>query len=88
METDKAVTETALRNIGRLHLGRGLKPTEDVRARVPQRPDLDYQRPVLLAREQAGIAGTYRVSSWGLTLPVRDTAPGEMEVGMMQRFLS
>lgn len=84
IETDKATTVDGLTNLGRMHLGKGLKPTEDVSLTVPQRPDLDYQRPALLARQQLGVGSTYRVSSWGLTLG--DVSP--MGVGMMQRWVS
>ncbi len=85
ISTDKATTEAALRSLGLMHLGRGLHPVDEVEVTVQQRPDLDYRHPVLLGRDQLGVAGVHRVSSWSLTLPVDGEGPALMRVGMMQR---
>ena len=78
-------TEEACRNLARMHLGRGLYPTEQITVTVPQRPDLDYRRPVQLARQQLGVAGVYEVSGWDLEVPAVGVAPGAMTVTMMTR---
>lgn len=87
IETDKATTAAALRSIGLMQLGRGLKPTEDVDVTVPQRPDLTYRHPVKLARALVGVAGVHEVSSWSLTLPASGAVPAPMKVGMMRRYV-
>ena len=86
VRSEKTASESGLRSLALMALGKGLRPTEGVSVVVPQRPDLDYQHPVLLARQQLGVAGTHRVSSWQLTLPVRGAAPASMQVGMMQEY--
>lgn len=94
IETDKAVTEAALRSLGSMHLGRGLKPTEDVDVTIPQRPDLTYRHPVKLSRALVGVAGVHEVSSWSLVMPVsgeppaqKKVTPAPMKVGMMRRYV-
>lgn len=81
VDTDKATTVAALRSLALMHLGKGLHPTEDVEVTIPQRPDLRYEHPVQLARAQLGVASTYRVSSWSMTLGGVEP----MKVGMMRR---
>ena len=85
IDSDAVATVEAATNLARMHLGKGLRPVEDVSVVIPQRPDLDYRHPIHLARAQAGIGATYEVSSWDLDLPVRGTAPATMPVRMMQR---
>jgi hypothetical protein len=87
VETDKATTVEGLTSLALMHLGKGLHPTEDVEVLIPQRPDLDYQHPVQLARAQLGVGSVYRVSSWPLTLPVNGEPPAPMRVGMMRRYV-
>jgi hypothetical protein len=87
IETDKAVTEAALRSLGLMQLGRGLKPTEDVDLTIPQRPDLTYRHPVKLSRGLVGVAGVHEVSSWSLVMPVNGEPPQPMKVGMMRRYV-
>lgn len=88
IESDVITTVEAATNLARMHLGRGLHPTEDVAVTIPQRPDLDYQTPIHLARAQLGVGGTYRVSSWSLSLPVAGEAPAPMTVAMMDRTVT
>lgn len=88
IESDVITTVEAATNLARMHLGRGLHPTEDVTVTIPQRADLDYQSPVHLARAQLGVGGEYRVSSWSLQLPVAGEAPAPMTVAMMDRTVT
>lgn len=85
IDSDAVATVEAATNLARMHLGKGLRPVEDVAVVVPQRPDLEYRQVVHLARRQAGIGADYRISSWDLEMPVRGTPPAPMPVRMMQR---
>lgn len=86
VRSDKTTSEAGLKSLAQMALGKGLRPTEGVEVTVPQRPDLGYRHPVLLARQQLGVAGIHRVLSWQLSLPVRGVAPAPMSVSMMQEY--
>lgn len=83
--SDAVTTVAACENLARMHLGRGLHPTEDIEVVIPQRPDLSYRQAVRLARAQLGVGDTYRVSSWTLGLPATGEAPALITVKMMER---
>ena len=85
IDSDAVTTVEAATNLARMHLGRGLRPVEDVSVTIPQRPDLEYRQVVHLARRQVGIGADYRISSWDLDLPVTGQPPAPMSVRMMQR---
>ena len=85
IDSDAVTTVEAATNLARMHLGRGLRPVEDVSVTIPQRPDLEYRQVVHLARRQVGISADYRISSWDLDLPVTGQPPAPMSVRMMQR---
>ena len=85
IDSDAVTTVEAATNLARMHLGRGLRPVEDVSVTIPQRPDLEYRQVVHLARRQAGIGADYRISSWDLDMPVTGQPPAPMSVRMMQR---
>lgn len=83
--SDKATTSGGLRSLALMALGKGRHPVDDVSVTVPQRPDLDYQTPILLARDGLGVGSLYRVQSWGpLEMPVDGKPPRPMQVGMME----
>ena len=86
--SDKTTTESGLRSLALMRLGKGLAPTQKISLQVPQRPDLLYRHPLLLACADLGIAGIRRVLSWSLTLPVRGTAPALMTVETSQEYAS
>ena len=88
IESDAVASVAGAENLARMHLGRGLRPVEDIEIKVPQRPDLTYRQPVHLARAQLGIGSTYEISSWDLDLPVTGQAPAPMTVRMMQKAVS
>ena len=85
IDSDAVTTVEAATNLARMHLGRGLRPVEDVSVTIPQRPDLEYRQVVHLARRQVGIGADYRISSWDLEMPVTGQPPAPMSVRMMQR---
>ena len=86
--SDKTTTESGLRSLALMGLGKGLAPTQKISLQVPQRPDLLYRHPLLLACADLGVAGIRRVLSWSLTLPVRGTAPALMTVETSQEYAS
>ena len=85
IESDAIKTEAAALNMARMQLGSHLRPSESVQVTVPQRPDLEYRDQIALARVDAGVSGTYRVSGWSLRLGPGDAAPQTMTVSMMAR---
>lgn len=88
IESDAVASVASAENLARMHLGRGLRPVEDVEVTIPQRPDLTYRQPVHLARAQLGVGGVYEISSWDMELPVPGKPPAPMVVRMMQRTVS
>ena len=83
IESDAVSTVEAANNMAAMNLGRYLRPTETVTARIPAHPELRYRDMIPMARRQAGIVGDYRLSKWTLALPIRK--PELMEVTMMSR---
>lgn len=83
IESDKIDTVTAAANMARAAYEQNLRPTETVTVTIPQRADLEYRDLAQVAIEDAGVAGSYRVSSWRLVVGSGDRGPAPMTVTFM-----
>ena len=85
VQSDVVSTVEAATAYARRVLSGRRRPTESVSVTVLPRGDLGYRDVVSLKRDQAGVAGLYRVGKWSLSISAGDEAPALMKVEMLPK---
>lgn len=85
IQSSTVTTKSAAEALAKLTGMRWARPVQTVTVRVPQRGGLRYRDLVNLARIRVGVAGSFRVAGWDLTLRGPADNPEPMTVRMMPR---